>query len=378
MKRLLGLLTNWSEKILSVAPEHVQQQARQKAKRLLRLVGGTPNFFLSALGVQRRHGPGQVCGQSVAHKGDAVDEAIKRSQQWLLQRQAEAGYWVHELEADTTLTAEYLMLRRFLGLVDPEKERKAVRYLIDAQVPEGGWPIYYCGPSEISASVKAYFALKLCGVSAAEPFMEKARTMILSKGGVVGANIFTKIALALFDQYDWRGIPSMPAEIVLLPPRFIFSLYALSYWSRTVLTPLLIIFHHKPVCRIPKEQGIDELYCPAREWVDFRSEPPFRKDPSRFTWRNFFITLDGVLRFYERVVPQGLRKNAVARAAQWMIERMEGDGGLGAIYPAMANSVVALRCQGYAVDHLLVRKALREAEDMDVPRGGLMHIQTGV
>ncbi|TLY31285.1 MAG: squalene--hopene cyclase, partial [Nitrospirae bacterium] len=113
----------------------------------------------------------------------------------------------------------YLMLRRFLGLVDAEKERKAVRYLLGAQLPEGGWPIYDGGPPEISASVKAYFALKLCGVSATEPFMEKARTMILSKGGVVGANVFTKIALALFDQYDWRGIPSMPAEIVLLPPR---------------------------------------------------------------------------------------------------------------------------------------------------------------
>src|SRR5437660_2567792 len=375
MKRLLGLLTNWSEKILSVAPEHVQQQARQKAKRLLRLVGGTPNFFLSALGVQRPHDPGQVSGQSVAHKGDAVDEAIKRSQQWLLQRQTEAGYWVHELEADTTLTAEYLMLRRFLGLVDPEKERKAVRYLIDAQVPEGGWPIYYGGPSEISASVKAYFALKLYGVSAAEPYMKKARSATLSKGGVVGANVFTKIALALFDQYDWRGIPSMPAEIVLLPPRFIFSLYALSYWSRTVLTPLLIIFHYKPVCRIPKEQGIDELYCTARELVDFRREPPFRKDRRWFTWRNFFITLDGVLRFYEPVVPQGLRKKALARAAQWMIERMEGDGGLAALYPAAAKSVVALRCLGYAVDHLLVRKALREIEALEAHEGGAMQLQ---
>ncbi len=375
MKRLLGFLTNWSAKILSVAPERVQQQARQKAKQLLRLVGGNPNFFLSAQAVQRPHDPGQVSGQGVAHKGDAVDEAIKRSQQWLLRRQTEAGYWLHGLEADTTLTAEYLMLRRFLDFADPEKERKAVRYLIDAQVPEGGWPIYYGGPPEISASVKAYFALKLCGVSATEPFMEKARTMILSKGGVVGANVFTKIALALFDQYDWRGIPSMPAEIVLLPPGFIFSLYALSYWSRTVLTPLLIIFHYKPVCRIPKEQGIDELFCPAREWVDLRSEPPFRKDPRRFTWRNFFITLDGALRFYERVVPQGLRKKAVARAAQWMIKRMEGDGGLGAIYPAMANSVVALRCLGYAVDHLLVRKALHEIEALEVHEGDAMHLQ---
>ena len=145
MKRWLGLLTNWSEKILSAAPERVQQQARQKAGRLLRLVGGNPNAFLSAQAAQRRHDSGQVPGQSVAHKGDAIDEAIKRSQRWLLQRQAEAGYWVHELEADSTLTSEYLMLRRFLDLVDAEKERKAVRYLIAAQLPEGGWPIYNGG-----------------------------------------------------------------------------------------------------------------------------------------------------------------------------------------------------------------------------------------
>src|SRR5713101_6311573 len=375
MKRLLGLLTNWSEKLLSVAPERVQQQARQKANRLLRLVGGNPGVFLSAPAVQRRQDPGQGSVQSVTHKGDAVDHAIKRSQQWLLQRQTEAGYWVYELEADTTLTAEYLMLRRFLGLVDVEKERKAVRYLLGAQLPEGGWPIYDDGPPEISASVKAYFALKLCGVSATEPFMEKARTMILSKGGVVGANVFTKIALALFDQYDWRGIPSMPAEIVLLPPGFIFSLYALSYWSRTVLTPLLIIFHYKPVCRIPKEQGIDELYLTAREWVNFRCEPPFRMDRRLLTWRNFFIALDGLLRFYERVVPQGLRKKAIARAEQWMLKRMEGDGGLGAIYPAMANSVVALRCLGYEVDHLLVRKALGEIEALEVHDGDALHLQ---
>ena len=375
MKRLLGLLTNWSEKILSVAPERVQQQARQKANRFLRLVGGNPSDFPSVPAVQRRHDLGQGSVQSVTHTGEAVDQAIERSQQWLLQRLTDAGYWVHELEADTTLTSEYLMLRRFLGLADAEKERKAVRYLLDAQLPEGGWPIYAGGPPEISASVKAYFALKLCGMSAAEPVMEKARTVILSQGGVVRANVFTKIALALFDQYDWRGIPSMPAEIVLLPPRFVFSLYALSYWSRVVLTPLLIIFHSKPVCRIPKEQGIDELYCTARELIDFRREPPFRKDRRWFTWRNFFITLDGVIRFYEAVVPQLLRKKALARAAQWMLERMEGDGGLGAIYPAMANSVVALRCLGYAVDHPLLRKALHEIEALEVHEGAALHLQ---
>src|SRR2546422_3040656 len=218
MKRLLGLLTNWSEKILSVTPERVQQQARQKANRLLRLVGGNPGVFLSAPAVQRRHDPGRGSVQSVTPKGEAVDLAIKRSQQWLLQRQTEAGYWVYELEADTTLTAECLMLRRFLGLVDAEKERKAVHYLLGAQLPEGGWPIYDGGPPEISASVKAYFALKLYGVSATEPFMENARTMILRKRGVIGANVFTKIALALFDQYDWRGVPAEPAGDAPLPP----------------------------------------------------------------------------------------------------------------------------------------------------------------
>ena len=370
MKRLIGLLTNWSERILSAAPESMQQQARQNASRLLRLVGGNPNVAPATPASPR----GQDTGPTL-NQGAAVEEAITRGRQWLLSSQAEPGYWVHELEADTTLTAEYLMLRRFLGLVDKEKERKAVRYLAGAQLPEGGWPIYYGGPPEISASVKAYFALKLSGVSADEPAMRKARAVILSKGGIVGANVFTKIALALFDQYDWRGIPSMPTELALVRPNAVFSLYDLSYWSRAVLTPLLIMFNFKPVCRIPKEEGLDELWCTPREQMDCRHAPPFLKDRSWFTWRNFFVTLDGVLRVYEQVVPEGLRKKAVAAAARWMVERMEGEGGLGAIYPAMANSIVALRCLGYGADHPLLRKALGEIEALEVHDGDSLHLQ---
>jgi squalene-hopene/tetraprenyl-beta-curcumene cyclase len=375
MKRLLGLLTNWSERILSAAPESVQQQARQKAGRLLRLVGGNPSTVMSSPVTARGHEHSQVSSQGAAQKGPSIEEALKRGQQWLLSQQAEAGYWVHELEADATLTSEYLMLRRFLGFVDKEKERKAVRYLIDAQLSEGGWPIYYGGPPEISASVKAYFALKLSGVSPDEPFMRKARAAILNIGGVVRANVFTKIALTLFDQYDWRGIPTMPVELAFLPPNSVFSLYDLSYWSRAVLTPLLIIFHNKPVCRIPKEQGIDELWCVPREQMDFRQAPPFLRDRLWFTWKNFFIFLDVLLRIYERMVPEGLSRKAIARAADWMIERMEGEGGLGAIYPAMANSVVALRCLGYDVEHPLVRKALGEIEALEVHEGDAMHLQ---
>ncbi len=370
MKRWIGLLTNWSERILSAAPESVQQQARQKADRLLRLVGGNPNAVLSPPMPPRRQESGQALNQ-----GAVVEDAIKRGQQWLFSKQADEGYWVHELEADTTLTSEYLMLRRFLGLVDKEKERKAVRYLIDVQLPEGGWPIYYGGPPEISASVKAYFALKLSGVSADEPFMQRARAAILKIGGVARANVFTKIALALFDQYDWRGIPTMPVELALLRPNPVFSLYDLSYWSRAVLTPLLIIFNVKPVCRIPEEKGIDELWATPREQMDFRHAPPFLKDRKWFTWRNFFVTLDGLLRAYERMASEGLRKKALARAASWMIERMEGEGGLGAIYPAMANSVVALTCLGRPVDDPLVRKALGEIEALEVHDEDTLHLQ---
>ncbi len=370
MNRWLGLLTNWSERILSAAPEGVQQQARQKANRLLRLVGGNLNATPATPVPPRRQESGQTLNQ-----GAAVEDAITRSQQWLFSQQSDAGYWVHELEADTTLTAEYLMLRRFLGLVDKDKERKAVRYLIDVQLPEGGWPIYYGGPPEISASVKAYFALKLSGVAADEPFMQKARAAILKIGGVVRANVFTKIALTLFDQYDWRGIPTMPVELALLRPNPVFSLYDLSYWSRAVLTPLLIMFNFKPVCRIPREEGIDELWATPRTQMDFRHAPPFLKDRRWFTWRNFFVTLDRLLRVYERLVPEGLRKKALAHAGGWMIAHMEGAGGLGAIYPAMANSVVALTCLGRPVDDPLVRKALDEIEALEVHDGDALHLQ---
>jgi squalene-hopene/tetraprenyl-beta-curcumene cyclase len=361
MKLIRALLDRLSESFVVSVSEKLELATEPSNNPPLRLVLDKPLLSASADTVTRRS-PGHSISQV-----DALDDAVRRSQAWFASRQdASEGYWVAELEADTTLTSEYLMLRRFLNRVDPERERKAVSYLHAMQLPDGGWPIFYGGPSEISASVKTYFALKLSGVSADEPCMLRARDRILAMGGVVCANVFTKITLALFDQYDWKGVPSMPPEIMLLPKRFYFSIYAISYWSRAVLIPLLVVFAKQPVCRIPREQGIDELYLSPRAQIHYRDVPPFNKEQRWFTPHNFFVQLDRILKLYDQMPLSRLREKALHEAATWMLEHLKGSGGLGAIYPAMANSIVALRCLGYEVDDPLVQKALREIESLEV------------
>src|SRR5215475_7642003 len=200
MKLIRSILDRLSDSFFVSVSEKVRLAIDPTGAPSLRLVSDKSSAPVDTI---NRRTPTQAGSQL-----DAIDDAVRRSQAWFLARQhATEGYWVAELEADTTLTSEYLMLLRFLGRLDLERERMAVRYLRSTQLSDGGWPIHYGGPSEISASVKAYFALKLSGVSAEEPFMVRAKDCILSKGGVVQANVFTKIALALFDQYDWQGIP---------------------------------------------------------------------------------------------------------------------------------------------------------------------------
>jgi len=301
-----------------------------------------------------------------------LSDSIDRAASFVLgMQEPEQGYWADELESDSTLTTEYVMLCDFLGKVDRQKQAKAVQYLRNTQLPDGGWAIYYGGPSEISASVKAYFALKLAGVSAEEDFMKKARGLILAKGGVLKANVFTKIFLALFGQFDWRGIPTMPTEIVFLPKWFYFNLYEVSYWSRTVIVPMLILFAVKPLCQIQSEAGVEELYTEPRNQI----KQYFKKDSKLFTWKNFFLTVDQVLKVYDRIVPASLRSRAVLKAANWMIERMQGEGGLGAIYPAMANSTIALIYLGYAIDDPAVTRSLRQIEQLMIEDESTLHLQ---
>lgn len=293
-----------------------------------------------------------------ARSAPELERAVRDAAERLLGLQHADGYWCFELEADATITAEYLLLRRWLGIADPGVEAKAARHLRRLQLADGGWPIYHNGPADISATVKAYFALKLAGLSPADPTLQRACQRIRELGGITRVNVFTKILLALFGEYDWRGVPCMPVEIVLLPRWCYFNLYAIAYWSRTVLVPLLIIFAHRPVRPVPGGSRLDELYLVPRAEADI-SLP---RDPGRLTWRNVFVGVDRLLRLHDRFAPRRLRARALRAAEEWMVERMQGEGGLGAIFPAMANAVVALTCLGYPLDHPLVAQGLAALE----------------
>ena len=299
-----------------------------------------------------------------------LEEPIFRAQERLLNLQHPEGYWLGELEADSTLTSEYIMLRHFLGRVDQERERKAANYLRAKQLADGGWDLFPGSESDISATVKAYFALKLMGHAPDEPFMRRARENILARGGVTKANIFSKVALALFGQYDWRGVPTMPVEIMLLPGWSYFNLYEVSYWSRTVIIPLLILMDLKPVCPVPPDARIDELYVPSRAEADLR----FPLSDQLLSWKNFFIGLDALLHGLGSGAPRPLRARARQQALAWTLARM-GPGGLGGIYPAMANAVMALYTMGYSDDHPKMAEGWKEIELLGIEETDRFHLQ---
>lgn len=300
-----------------------------------------------------------------------VEQALARAQAHLLGRQHPDGYWVYPLESGPSITAEYSLLLRQLDQVEPDKEQRAVRYLLRSQLPEGGWPIFYDGGGELSTTVKVYFALKLAGLSPLSQPLRRAREFIQVHGGLERVSVFTKITLAQFGQYPWSGIPSMPAELILLPRDAFFR--SVSYWSRTVIIPLLVIFACRPVWKVPAGLGLEEL-APERFW----QEGPRPEAASLLGWKRFFLGLDRVIKWLERVAldreGNPLRPLALRRAERWIVARL-GRGGLGGIYPAMANAVVALRCLGYPADHPMVREALRELSLLEVSDGDELWVQ---
>ena len=302
---------------------------------------------------------------------ERLNESIRRTGDRFLNIQNEKGYWVFDLEADTTIPSEYILLQRFLGREIPvDLKIRFANYLRNRQLDSGGWPLYYEGEANISASVKAYFALKQLGDSPDAPHMARARAYVLAQGGAAETNVFTRIMLALFGQIPWATTPAMPIEIMLLPQWFFFHLNKISYWSRTVIVPLLILYAKRPVCRLMPEEGVSELFVsPVHEFQHLD-----RFVPGSF-FKNCFLLLDRFLKKVDPLMPRVLRKKGLKLAETWTRERMRGEGGIGAIFPAMANAVMALKVLGYPDDHPDVARGIQAIEDLLVTHGDESYCQ---
>jgi squalene-hopene/tetraprenyl-beta-curcumene cyclase len=280
--------------------------------------------------------------------GLAVDSAITAATRALLRSQRSDGHWVFELEADSTIPAEYVLLKHYLDEpLDAALEEKFAVYLRRQQGGHGGWPLFYDGDFDMSASVKAYFALKMIGDSPEAPHMVRARQAILSRGGAKHSNVFTRILLALYRVMKWTSVPVMPVEIVLLPRWFPFHLSKVSYWGRTVIVPLLVLRALKPGAKNPRGVTIDELFTENPREIG----PPERAPHQGVIWFTLFRGIDAVLRAAEPWFPVSLRRRAIARAVDFVTERLNGEDGLGAIYPAIANSVMMFEALGFPKDH---------------------------
>ncbi len=298
----------------------------------------------------------------------ALEATIRGATRALLDRQRADGHWVFELEADATIPAEYVLLVHYLAETpNLELERKIGVYLRRIQGGHGGWPLYHGGALDISATVKAYFALKMIGDDIDAPHMARAREEILKRGGALKANVFTRILLALYGETSWANVPTVPVELILLPRWFPIHLSKMSYWARTVIVPLLVLAAKQPVARNPRGIHIGELFPPGGTAASKRAP-----HQSAF-WSAFFGALDWVLK---RVAwPKGLRARAIAECVRWTTQRLNGEDGLGAIYPAMANSVMMYDVMGCAPDHPDRATARRSVEKLLVVKDGEAYCQ---
>ena len=291
-----------------------------------------------------------------------VQTALRRSQDYLLSEQKPEGYWVGELMVDSTLVSDTVAYHHWNGKIDPEWQRKAVNHIFSHQLPDGGWNIYYGGPSEVNATIKAYLALKLAGVPVTDPRMLKAREVALHFGGVPRMNTFSKLYLALIGLFPWEYVPTIPCEVLLIGKWFHVNFWDMSNWSRGMIVPLAIINHFKPTR--PVKVTLDELYPDGYHERDLALPP----DPDKISLRNFFLWLDRLHKLAEWFAEHSIhpfRKTALRKCEQWMLERFEGSDGLAAIFPAMLNALIALKALGYPDDHPQVVRAAHELKKLE-------------
>lgn len=270
-----------------------------------------------------------------------LDRVVERAHAALGGKQNDDGHWVFELEADATIPAEYVLLEHFLDRIDQPLEDKIGVYLRRIQGEHGGWPLYHDGDFNISATVKAYYALKCIGDDINAPHMQRARQAVLDHGGAERTNVFTRFQLALFGEVPWHGTPVMPVELMLLPRSAFFSVWNMSYWSRTVIAPLLVLAALRPVAVNPRGVHVQELFVTppdqVKDWI---------RGPYRSRWGHAFKVLDQVLRPVVKLIPQKVHEKAIKASVDFIEPRLNGIDGLGAIYPAMANTVMMYRAMG--------------------------------
>ena len=307
--------------------------------------------------------------------GASLDAAVNQATDALLAAQHPDGYWLYELEADATIPAEYVLLVHYLGETADEKlEAKIGRYLRRIQREDGGWPLFTDGAMDVSATVKAYFALKMIGDSPDAEHMQRARRAILAAGGAEKVNVFTRILLALFGVVSWRAVPMMPVEIMRLPMWFPFHLSKVSYWARTVIVPMLVLNAKRPRARNPRGVRIDEVFTnpPVNTGMPTRSGHQSRG------WFAFFRVVDSILRVADPLLPKAGRERAIDEAVRFVDERLNGEDGLGAIFPAMANSVMMYDVLGYPPEHpnrAIARKSLDKLLIIDEADDGEAYCQ---
>src|SRR5438045_844472 len=311
-------------------------------------------------------------GISYTANDSQIASAISQAQENLLRQQKPDGHWCGELFVDSTLCSDYVLYMHWLGEIDPELQERCAQHILKRQLSDGGWNIYFDGPSEINASVKAYFALKLAGYSADLPFMLEARANILRLGGIPRMNTFSKLYLALLGQFPWKYLPTIPVEMILLPTWAPFHIYKMSSWSRAMLIPLAIINHFKPTRTLPGDKQLHELYPLGTEQSDLR----LPRSERFWTWRNFFLRLNDVLKILHPLRLRPTRKRALEEAERWMLERIgQGSDGLAAVYPAMLNCLIALRVLGYSKEHPAYKKAAQDFAGLFVDDPGDFRIQ---
>lgn len=284
-----------------------------------------------------------------------IEKAIRNTCDFFFNTQHPEGYWWLELESNVTITSEYIMLLYLLGILDENRQRSMVSYLLNMQSPNGSWALYYGDTGNLSITIEAYFALKLAGENPDSEPLKRARDFILANGGVEAARVFTKIWLALFSQYDWNKIPSMPVELVLLPPEAYFSIYEFSSWARGTIVPLSIVMAIRPRLTLPAPKEIPELYLE-------HGSSPHHSCRTSYIHKLFYL-IDRTVKWFEQSPIPSLRNRAVQAAETWILEHQEDSGDWGGIQPPMVYSMLALHYLGYGLDHEVMVKGLGALEN---------------